>query len=114
IAIARAAGKAVGAYVAPQARAVEGVNDRVQLAAAAAELNRAILEKWMRSGVTVVDPATTWVDATVDLAQDVTLLPGTQLHGATSVAAGASVGPDTTLTDVEVGEGASVVRSHGT
>ena len=113
IAIAREAGKAVGAYVAPRARAVEGVNDRVQLAAAAAELNRDILEKWMRSGVTIVDPATTWVDGTVDLAQDVVLLPGTQLHGATSVAAGASIGPDTTLTDVEVGEGASIVRSHG-
>jgi len=92
---------------------VEGVNDRVQLAVLRAELNRRILEDWMRAGVTVVDPATTWVDVDVELAQDVTLLPGTQLHGRTRVATGATVGPDTTLTDVEVGTGASVVRTHG-
>lgn len=92
---------------------VEGVNDRVQLAAIRAELNRRILEDWMRAGVTVVDPATTWVDVDVDLAQDVTLLPGTQLHGATAVAEGATIGPDTTLTDCEVGPGATVTRSHG-
>lgn len=91
---------------------VEGVNDRVQLASLGAELNRRVLEDAMRAGVTVVDPATTWVDVTVELAQDVTLLPGVQLHGATRIAAGATVGPDTTLTDTEVGEGAEVVRSH--
>src|SRR5690606_35839446 len=103
IGIARAAGLRVGAVVAPDARAVEGVNDRVQLAAAGADLNRATLERWMREGVTVVDPATTWVDSTVELAPDVTLLPGTQLHGATVVAEEAVIGPDTTLADVEVG-----------
>jgi len=113
IGIARAAGKAVGAFVVPQARQVEGVNDRVQLAAAGADLNHRIVTHWMRHGVTVVDPATTWVDATVELAEDVTLLPGTQLYGATVVASGAVIGPDTTLTDVEVGEGAQVIRSHG-
>ena len=69
--------------------------------------------RWMRAGVTVVDPASTWVHASVDLAPDVTLLPGTSLEGATSVAAGATIGPDTTLVDVEVGEGATVVRTHG-
>jgi bifunctional UDP-N-acetylglucosamine pyrophosphorylase/glucosamine-1-phosphate N-acetyltransferase len=67
----------------------------------------------MRAGVTIVDPATTWVDVDVELAQDVTLLPGTQLHGTTTVATGAVVGPDTTLTDVQVGAGATVVRTHG-
>jgi bifunctional UDP-N-acetylglucosamine pyrophosphorylase/glucosamine-1-phosphate N-acetyltransferase len=92
---------------------VEGVNDRVQLAALGAELNRRTLTAWMRAGVTVVDPATTWVDAGVQLEQDVTLLPGAQLHGACRVAAGATVGPDTTLTDCEIGPGATVVRSHG-
>jgi bifunctional UDP-N-acetylglucosamine pyrophosphorylase/glucosamine-1-phosphate N-acetyltransferase len=92
---------------------VEGVNDRVQLATLGAELNRRVLDGWMRAGVTVVDPATTWVDVDVELAPDVTLLPGTQLHGATVVATGATIGPDTTLTDVEVGEGATVVRTHG-
>jgi bifunctional UDP-N-acetylglucosamine pyrophosphorylase/glucosamine-1-phosphate N-acetyltransferase len=91
----------------------EGVNDRAQLARLGAELNRRVLDRWMRAGVTVVDPATTWVDVDADLAPDVTLLPGTQLLGATVVAEGATIGPDTTLTDVEVGPRASVVRTHG-
>ncbi len=72
-----------------------------------AELNRRLLEHWMLAGVTVVDPATTWVDVQVRLEPDVVLQPGTQLHGATSVAGGAEVGPDTTLTDCEIGAGAA-------
>lgn len=92
---------------------VEGVNDRVQLATLGAELNRRLVLDWMRAGVTVVDPATTWVDADVQLAEDVTLLPGVQLLAGTTVAAGATIGPDTTLTRCEIGPEASVVRSHG-
>jgi bifunctional UDP-N-acetylglucosamine pyrophosphorylase/glucosamine-1-phosphate N-acetyltransferase len=68
----------------------------------------------MDAGVEVIDPATTWVDVSVDLAPDVCLLPGVQLHGATRVGSGARIGPDTTLTDVEVGEHAQVIRTHGT
>ncbi|WP_407320769.1 bifunctional UDP-N-acetylglucosamine diphosphorylase/glucosamine-1-phosphate N-acetyltransferase GlmU [Isoptericola halotolerans] len=113
IASARAEGGAVRALLSDDPMLVEGVNDRLALATLGAELNRRLLADWMRAGVTVVDPATTWVDADVELAQDVTLLPGTQLHGATRVEAGATVGPDTTLTDVEVGADATVVRTHG-
>ncbi|WP_084039317.1 bifunctional UDP-N-acetylglucosamine diphosphorylase/glucosamine-1-phosphate N-acetyltransferase GlmU [Demequina sp. NBRC 110053] len=113
IAIARGDGGRVQAFVAPDADAVEGVNDRVQLAAAGRRLNTRIVERWMREGVTVMDPETTWIDAEVVLAPDVTLLPGVQLHGATEVASGAAVGPDTTLTDVSVGAGATVTRTHG-
>lgn len=111
--IARAGGGRVAAIVATDRWQVEGANDRVQLAHLGAELNRRVLEHWMRAGVSIVDPGTTWIDATVRLAEDVTLLPGTQLHGATQVARDAVVGPDTTLTDVQVGEGASVTRTHG-
>ncbi|MEP7089651.1 MAG: bifunctional UDP-N-acetylglucosamine diphosphorylase/glucosamine-1-phosphate N-acetyltransferase GlmU [Nocardioidaceae bacterium] len=113
VALAREAGRSVGAHRIADVRQTEGVNDRVQLAELAAELNRRILEDWMRSGVSVVDPTSTWVDADVVLARDVTLLPGVQLLGATVVAEDAVVGPDCTLTDVEVGVGARVVRSHG-
>jgi bifunctional UDP-N-acetylglucosamine pyrophosphorylase/glucosamine-1-phosphate N-acetyltransferase len=113
LAIARTAGGRVRALRTDDPLLVQGVNDRVQLAALRAELNRRILEDWMVAGVTVVDPTTTWVDVDVELARDVTLLPGTQLHGATVVAEGATVGPDTTLTDVEIGPGATVVRTHG-
>ncbi len=114
IAFARGRGGRVGGSVLADALQAEGVNDRIQLATLSAELNRRILRRWMAAGVTVVDPATTWVHDSVDLAADVTLLPGTSLEGATSVATGAVIGPDTTLVDVEVGEGAHVVRTHGT
>jgi bifunctional UDP-N-acetylglucosamine pyrophosphorylase / glucosamine-1-phosphate N-acetyltransferase len=67
----------------------------------------------MLAGVTVLDPSSTWVDADVVLEQDVTLLQGVQLLGATAVAEDAVIGPDCTLKDVEVGAGAKVVRTHG-
>ncbi|NHC15340.1 bifunctional UDP-N-acetylglucosamine diphosphorylase/glucosamine-1-phosphate N-acetyltransferase GlmU [Motilibacter deserti] len=110
LAILREQGRPVAAVTAPDALDVAGVNDRAQLAQAGAALRDRLLLHWMRAGVTVVDPLTTWVDADVALAPDVTLLPGVRLHGGTTVAAGAVVGPDTTLVDTEVGEGA-VVRS---
>lgn len=112
LAVLRQAGKPVAAYVIDDLWQTEGVNDRIQLSRMNAELNRRILQRWMREGVTVVDPASTWVHASVDLAPDVILLPGTSLEGATSVAAGARIGPDTTLIDVEVGEQAVVTRTQ--
>jgi bifunctional UDP-N-acetylglucosamine pyrophosphorylase / glucosamine-1-phosphate N-acetyltransferase len=112
LSVLRDAGKPVGAYVIDDLWQTEGVNDRIQLSRMNAELNRRILQRWMREGVTVVDPASTWVHASVDLAPDVILLPGTSLEGATSVAAGARIGPDTTLVDVEVGENAVVTSTQ--
>ncbi|MDR3069408.1 MAG: bifunctional UDP-N-acetylglucosamine diphosphorylase/glucosamine-1-phosphate N-acetyltransferase GlmU, partial [Propionibacteriaceae bacterium] len=112
VALINAAGGRVGAALLGDYEQLEGVNDREQLAIRNAELNRRILRKWMLAGVTIADPSSTWVHADVELAQDVTLLPGTSLEGATTVATGAVIGPDTTLIDVEVGEGAKVVRSH--
>ena len=106
-------GRGVGALVVDDPWLTEGVNDRVQLSAVGAELNRRIVRRWQLAGVTVVDPATTWVDAGATLARDVELRPGVQLHGSTSVGEGAIIGPDTTLTNVSVGAGAQVVRTHG-
>jgi len=111
--VARQLGRAVGAHRIDDVMQTEGANDRAQLAGLAAELNRRILDRWMREGVTVVDPGTTWIDADVVLEPDVTILPGVQLLGATVVAEDAVVGPDCTLKDVEVGAGATVVRTHG-
>lgn len=113
VAIARSDGAGVAALGCADAWQVTGVNDRVQLAAVRAELNRRVLERWMLAGVTVVDPASTWVDVQVQLAPDVVLHPGVQLHGLTSVGGGAEIGPDTTLTTCEIGAGARVVRTHG-
>lgn len=106
-------GGRVGAFIIDDIWQTEGVNDRVQLARMGQEMNRRILDRWMLAGVTIVDPTSTWIDVDVDLAQDVTLLPGTILQGATSVATDAVIGPDTTLMDVEVGAGAQVIRTHG-
>jgi len=113
IAIAREDGLTVGAYPIDDVMQTEGVNDRVQLARMGAELNRRIVTGWMSEGVTVMDPATTWIDSDVVLARDVTILPGVQLLGATVVAEDAVVGPDSTLKDCEIGAGARVVRTHG-
>ncbi len=108
----RKAGLTVAAHVAAIAGETMGVNDRVQLAEAGRLLRDRLVEHHQRAGVTVVDPATTWIDVDVRIEPDVTVLPGCQLHGATAVRAGAVIGPDTTLTSTEVGEQASVVTSH--
>ena len=108
-----AAGLPVTALIVDDPATVEGCNDRVQLAALGAELNRRIVTEWMYDGVTVIDPATTWIDVDVELSPDVTLYPGVHLRGTTTVASGAVVGPDSTLTNMLIGERASVVRSHG-
>lgn len=112
LSVARADGGSVRAVVTDDVMMVEGVNDRVQLAQLGAEMNRRILERHMRSGVTIIDPATTWIDSDVSIAQDAVILPGVQLHGATDIGEEAVIGPDSTLRDTEVGAGAEVVRSH--
>ena len=91
---ARGRGLSVHSMVLADRWQTEGVNDRVQLARMNAEVNRRLVEHWMREGVTVLDPQTTWIEADVDLASDVTILPNTQLLGASSIATGAS-GPTT-------------------
>ena len=113
VGIAREDGLTVGAFAIEDVMQTEGANDRAQLAELGRELNRRIVDRWMREGVTVMDPATTWIDADVVLAPDVTILPGTQLLGATVVAEDAVIGPDSTLKDCEIGPGARVVRTHG-
>ena len=113
LAIAREGGGRVAAHVTDDVWQTEGVNDRVQLARMGAELNRRVVEGWMRAGVTVTDPATVWIDVQARLEPDVTVLPGTQLLGATRVARDSVVGPDTTLRDVTVGARALVERTHG-
>jgi len=93
---------------------VAGINDRRQLADVALELNLRICEAWQLAGVTILDPASTWIDVTVQLGEDVTLLPGTYLKGFTTVGVGSSIGPEVTITDTEVGAEASIVKSHVT
>jgi bifunctional UDP-N-acetylglucosamine pyrophosphorylase/glucosamine-1-phosphate N-acetyltransferase len=105
-------GHSVGLFMAPDAEETLGCNDRAELAALRALLRDRVNTAWMRSGVSILDPATTWIDVTVRLEPDATIDQNTQLLGTTSVAAGAVVGPDTTLIDTSVGAGATVLRAH--
>lgn len=106
--ILRAAGHRVGASVAGDHREIAGINNRVQLAEARRILNDRLLAEAMLAGVTVVDPATTWVDVTVTFERDAVVQPGTQLLGATHIGEGAEVGPNSRLKDTRVGAGARV------
>jgi len=110
VAILCAEGHRVATLTMPDDEEVRGVNDRIQLAHARRILNARILDGWMRAGVTIVDPLTTFIDAGVMLERDVEIGPGTQLAGATVVETGAHVGPGCLLRDSAVGKGA--VLSH--
>jgi bifunctional UDP-N-acetylglucosamine pyrophosphorylase/glucosamine-1-phosphate N-acetyltransferase len=88
-----------------------GINNRAELAAVEAEARRRILEAHMLAGVTVVDPASTWVDADVEIAADARIEPGTSLRGRSEVGAGSVVGPLTTLAGTKLGSGVSVPHS---
>jgi bifunctional UDP-N-acetylglucosamine pyrophosphorylase / glucosamine-1-phosphate N-acetyltransferase len=111
--IIRQDGQIVRAMHVDDTALVAGINDRVQLADLAAELNRRIVAAHQRAGVTIVDPASTWIDVDVSIGRDTVVQPGTQLLGATRIGGRCRIGPDTTLTDVRVGDRASVVRTHG-
>ena len=106
------AGDRVLPVLTPDSVEILGVNDRVQLAECAALLRDQINDEWMRQGVTMLDPTTTWIDATVVIAPDALIHPGSALSGKTTIASGAIIGPRTTLIDCVIGEGASVLESY--
>jgi bifunctional UDP-N-acetylglucosamine pyrophosphorylase/glucosamine-1-phosphate N-acetyltransferase len=110
VSILVSAGRLVAAVVAPPDETA-GVNDRVQLAAAGGVYNARLLDAHMRAGVTIADPATTWIDAAVTLEADVTLLPSVDLHGTTSVGTGSVIGPQVSLTDTAVGANTTIERA---
>ncbi len=102
----------IGAYAAKDALCVEGVNDRVQLAALSRKHNARLCEHWMREGVTILDPSSTWIEDDALLESDVTILPGCFIQGDSHVGHDAVIGPYTTLIDAEVEPGAVVERSR--
>ncbi|MFP5578153.1 MAG: bifunctional N-acetylglucosamine-1-phosphate uridyltransferase/glucosamine-1-phosphate acetyltransferase [Acidimicrobiia bacterium] len=111
VAVLADAGHKVTTLVAEDPDETHGINDRVQLAAAEAELRQRINHDWMRAGVTLVDPDQTYVDATVDLGRDVTVYPGTMLRGTCTIGEGAEIGPEAHLTDTVVGARARVSQT---
>lgn len=106
-------GHAVGTHQTPGSDEVRGVNDRIQLAAAEVELRRRTNASWLARGVTMLDPDRSYIDATVELAPDVTIYPGTILQGSTTVGEGSEIGPDTRLVDCRVGSGSRVENTVG-
>jgi bifunctional UDP-N-acetylglucosamine pyrophosphorylase/glucosamine-1-phosphate N-acetyltransferase len=101
-------GEEVVVFKAPNPEEVEGVNTRAELADAAAYLRARVNKQHMLAGVTIVDPATTWIEPEVELEQDSTIHPFTILRGRTHVAAGAEIGPHAVVDSAEIGPGARV------
>jgi len=112
IALVRTSGGSVQALSVADNWLIAGVNDRVQLGEVSRELNNRLCAAWQRAGVTIIDPTNTWLDVTVSLAEDVTIYPGTILKGFTKVGRGSTIGPEVQMTDSEVGEDSTVVKSH--
>jgi bifunctional UDP-N-acetylglucosamine pyrophosphorylase/glucosamine-1-phosphate N-acetyltransferase len=111
IGLLRSDGRTVSACVVSEPSEILGVNDRVQLAQTAGLMRDRINSQWMREGVSMLDPATVWLDVDVDLAADVTIRPNVTMRGPTSVATGAIIGPGTTLSACEVGERAEIIHT---
>lgn len=110
-------GMAVGEGLSVQALLLEdiseaiGINTRVHLSEAEAILRKRVNEHWMLEGVTILDPATTYIEPSVTLAPDTTILPGTMLRGTTSIGQSCTIGPETVITDSTVGSRCRVVSS---
>jgi len=111
VSILRGDGYPVATAACEDAEEVLGVNDQAQLAWSRRVLNERLLGNWMRAGVTIVDPASTWIDVGVTLQPGAKIGPGTQLEGSTTIAAGAHIGPGCLLRDTAVEDGATVVNS---
>ncbi len=105
IAVLHGAGYTVTSSIVGDVAEAAGVNDRSQLAAAEGELRARVNERWMRSGVTMVDAEAIYLDVSVELAEDVTLWPGVVLQGRTRIGEGSVIGPACHLTDCEIGSG---------
>lgn len=111
VALAIADGRRVAVVMAPDPGLALGINDRVALSVAEERLRREIVERHMRNGVTIVDPATTRIDAGVEIGQDARIEPWTILEGATVIAQDAVIGPHAHLRDSRVGPRSNIWRS---
>jgi bifunctional UDP-N-acetylglucosamine pyrophosphorylase/glucosamine-1-phosphate N-acetyltransferase len=105
-------GATVIAHEVADTAVVLGINDRVHLADVQALAQRRINEAHMRAGVTLVDPATAYIDADVTIGRDTRIEPGTQLKGATTVGERSTIGPNTTIIDSTIGDDATLVNAY--
>ncbi len=108
----REAGRIVAAHPIGDPDLTHGVDDRVDLAYAQQVAQRRIHEEHMRAGVTIVDPASTRIDATVTIGRDTTIEPFAQLRGSTAIGSDTTIGAMSTLIDTQVGDGVTILHSH--
>ncbi|MDY6878308.1 MAG: bifunctional UDP-N-acetylglucosamine diphosphorylase/glucosamine-1-phosphate N-acetyltransferase GlmU [Chloroflexota bacterium] len=111
IGMAVAEGLRVEAVATEDAAEALGINTRVHLAEAESVLRRRINEHWMLAGVTIVDPATTYVEPGVTIGQDTTIKPNTHLRGETTIGRNCNIGPNTIVVDCQIGDGCRVLAS---
>lgn len=105
-------GETVIAFELDEPELMLGVNDRADLGEVQQLMNARIVNDHQITGVTVVDPASTWIDAAVTIGSDTVIEPGTYLRGTTSIGSGSTVGPMTTIAHCEIGDGATIVHSY--
>ncbi len=111
VALAVSQGHGVRAVQTADEAELIGINTRVHLAEAEQILRARINRRWMEAGVTLLDPATTYIEPTVKLGRDTTVLPGTCLRGQTTIGAGCRLGPHTVIADSQIGERCTVTMS---
>ncbi|MGK2878485.1 MAG: bifunctional UDP-N-acetylglucosamine diphosphorylase/glucosamine-1-phosphate N-acetyltransferase GlmU [Solirubrobacterales bacterium] len=107
-----AEGELVVAYELDAPELMLGVNDRADLSVVQQLMNARIINDHQLTGVTVIDPDSTWIEATVQIGEDTVIEPGTYLRGATDIGSGATIGPATTIAHCEIGDGATVLHSY--
>ncbi|MEY3115645.1 MAG: hypothetical protein RL611_359, partial [Actinomycetota bacterium] len=112
IAILKKSGKKVGAFSSHDFTEILGINDRAQLSTNSFIMNARICDALMRSGVTIVDPMSTWIDLTAEIDIDVRIEPGTAIKGKCKIGKSAVIGPRTTLINCNVGSMAHIFESH--
>jgi bifunctional UDP-N-acetylglucosamine pyrophosphorylase/glucosamine-1-phosphate N-acetyltransferase len=111
IGMAIAEGLRVEAVVTEDAAETLGINTRVHLAEAESVLRRRINERWMLSGVTIVDPATTYIEPGVTIGRDTTIWPNTHLRAGTTIGENCDIGPNTVIVDCQIGDRCRVLAS---
>jgi bifunctional UDP-N-acetylglucosamine pyrophosphorylase/glucosamine-1-phosphate N-acetyltransferase len=111
VSIARQQGLPVQAEVIEDWQEAMGINTRVHLAEAEAILRQRINQAWMLSGVTIMDPATTYIEAGVTIKQDTIIYPNTFLRGFTQIGSGCQIGPNSLIQDSMIGDGCRILAS---
>lgn len=108
----RAMGKKVGGVITADSEMIMGVNSRRQLAEAESVMRRRIAERHMDDGVTLMDPASTFIEKSVKIAPDTVIYPNTWLQGATVIGEDCEIGPNVRLENVKVADGCRVEFTH--